>query len=199
MSLITLLTLLVVLASPDTALSLSAIELIKSKTEKQPRPLRSFVINGERNAEAENKSSVCLCQRNRSCTAPSHAYQAQPTCSPLEHCAPSKSVPRSHLKVMMPSSRLSSTHKPRYLLSNTLQWRDSRGASWLRTDKVLARRIFNHGEVLVSDWRLYDRPSVSSCQALGSSGIREMGCFILSLMLMCLPDTLFVRREKNTV
>lgn len=33
---------------------------------------------------------------------------------------------------------------------------------------------------------LYNRPSVSSCQSLGSSGISEMGCSVLSLMLMCL-------------
>lgn len=108
----------------------------------------------------------------------------------------SKSVPTSHFKVLTPGSHLSSTHNPKYLLSNLLQWRDSRGALWECTGSVLARRMFTHVEVLALNWSLYNRPSVSCCQSLGSSGIREMGCFIPSLMLMCLLTYCLLRLER---
>lgn len=149
------------------------------------RPFRSSVINGKRNTEAENKTGMCMCQRNRSCTAPSHAYQTQPTLSPLEYqhsiqVCPQVS-PQGHY------ARLMSVFHPEPLVPAIKPPPVQRlQAHHGKVRCSLAGRIFTHIEVLASNWSLYHRPSVSSYQSLGSSGIREMGCFVLSLMLMCL-------------
>lgn len=148
---------------------------ITKKIKKRGRLLRSSVINGKRNAEAESTTSMGSCQRNRSCTAPSHAYRSQPAHSPPEHYCSTLVYPQASPQGV-PGSCLSSSHNPKYLLSKLFQWRASRGASRESSDKVLAGRIFTHIEVLALNRSLYNRPSVSSCQSLGSSGIREMGC-----------------------
>lgn len=137
-----------------------------------------------------------LCQRNRSCSAPSHAYQTQPTRSPLDSCVPSKSVAGSRHKVAAPGPRLSFTRNPGSLLS------DPSGAGTLEG---------HHGQVQTGFWRGEFQPCRGSGPALeplrqaiclrssspGSWGIREMGCCVLSLMLMCRPDQLLGRREKT--
>ena len=97
----------------------------------------------------------------------------------------SKSVPRSHSRSLCQAHVCPPPITPRscYPTSSsgeTVQVHLGK-ARW-----SLARRVFMHIEVLASDWSLYNRPSVSSCQSLNSLGIREMGCFVLSLMLMCL-------------
>lgn len=121
--------------------------------------------------------------KNRSCTAPSHAYLSQPTHSPLEHYSSTLVCPQASPQGM-PASSLS--HSPKHLPSKRLQWRDPWGASQESVDNVLTGKIFTHLEALALNRSFYNSPSVSSCQSLGSSGIREMGCSFWSLMLMSL-------------
>lgn len=121
--------------------------------------------------------------KNRSCAAPSRASPSQLTHSPLEHCSFTLVCPQASPQGT-PASSLS--HNPQHLPSKRLQWRDPWGASQESVDNVLAGKISNHLEALALNRSFYNRPSVSSHQSLGSSGIREMGCSFWSLMLMSL-------------
>lgn len=156
------------------------------------------MINGKRNAEAENKSSVRLCQRNRSYSAPSHADQTQPTRSPADACVPAKSDTGSRRKVTAPGPRLSFTRHPGSLLPDP----PSAGTLAGRRRKVQAGVWRGEFQTCRGSGPALEPLRRAICLRLsspGSWGIREMGCCLLSLVLVCRPDQLLGRREKNTV
>lgn len=135
------------------------------------------MINGKRSAEAESMSSVFLCQRNRSCPAPSHAYQSQPAHSPSEQPHFIQICPGSYLKVIIPGSDQTSFITQTTCHHNSPSWRRFRAMLPGSLHEVLATGVFTYVEVLASHWSHCQGPSVSTCQSLWSSGIREMGWF----------------------
>ena len=166
--------------------------------KKQIRLLKSFVINGKRNIEAENKTSMYLCQRNRSCSAPSHAYQTQPTLSPLEYQRPIQVCPQVSLKVTMPGSCLSFTDNPQELLSNLLQWRDYPGASWESKIKFGKESLHPHRG---SGLRLEPLQQAICLELSIPKLFRDQrnGLLRSESYANVSPDTGFIRAEKNTM
>lgn len=130
---------------------------------------------------------ACVCAKETEAAVPPAmpTRRSQHSAQDWNISVPSKSVPRSHSRSLCQAHVCPPPITPR----SCYQTSSSGETVQVHLGKArwsLARRVFTHIEVLASDWSLYNRPSVSSCQSLNSSGIREMGCFDLSLMLMCL-------------
>lgn len=82
------------------------------------------MINGKRNAEAES----IVPKKQKPSFPPARPTRLKQHTTHWKSSMPSRSVPRSYIKVTMPGSKLSSSHNPKFLSSEFLWQRCSQGA-----------------------------------------------------------------------
>lgn len=130
-------TLLIILTSHDISLFiLPAINFKKIKTRKANEASQIFCDQWERKHWSREQGERVCAKETEAALPPAMPTRLSQHSAHCNISAPSKSVPRSHLKVVMPGSRLPSTHNLKYLRSNRLQQRASQGASLQSADEV---------------------------------------------------------------
>lgn len=82
------------------------------------------MINGKRNAEAES----IVPKKQKPSFPPARPPRLRQHTTHWKSSIPSRSVPRSYVKVTMPGSKLSSSHNPKFLSSEFLWQSRSQGA-----------------------------------------------------------------------